>query len=83
MKVQIETPYRVSHLQRYGVKVRGNVTSVYKPLVAYVSVFPACFQSRFLCCTFSMAIVIYPLNSNGRLWGRRKGTSFYGHSSPS
>ena len=32
MKVQHVTPYRVSHLQRYGVKVRGNVTSVYPPL---------------------------------------------------
>jgi hypothetical protein len=32
MKVQILTPYRVSHLQRYGVAVRGNVTSVYPPL---------------------------------------------------
>jgi hypothetical protein len=31
IKVQIETPYRVSHLQRYGVTVRGNVTSVYTP----------------------------------------------------
>jgi hypothetical protein len=30
-KVQIVTPYRVSHLQRYGVTVRGNVTSVYPP----------------------------------------------------
>jgi hypothetical protein len=29
MKVQIVTPYRVSHLQRYGVTVRGNVTSLY------------------------------------------------------
>jgi hypothetical protein len=32
MKVQIVTPYRVSHLQRYGVTVRGNVTSLYPPL---------------------------------------------------
>jgi hypothetical protein len=32
MKVQIVTPYRVSHLQRYGVTVRGNITSVYSPL---------------------------------------------------
>jgi hypothetical protein len=31
MKVQLITPYRVSHLQRYGVRVRGNVTSVYPP----------------------------------------------------
>ena len=29
MKGQLVTPYRVSHLQRYGVTVRGNVTSVY------------------------------------------------------
>jgi hypothetical protein len=28
MKVQLVTPYRVSRLQRYGVTVRGNVTSV-------------------------------------------------------
>jgi hypothetical protein len=28
MKVQIVTPYRVSHLQRYDITVRGNVTSV-------------------------------------------------------
>jgi hypothetical protein len=32
MKVQIVTPYRVNHLQRYGVMVRSNVTSVYPPL---------------------------------------------------
>jgi len=31
MKVQRVTLYRVNHLQRYGVKVRGNVTSVYSP----------------------------------------------------
>jgi hypothetical protein len=29
MKVQPVTPYCVSHLQSYGVMVRGNVTSVY------------------------------------------------------
>ena len=28
MKVQLVIPYRVSQLQRYGVTVRGNVTSV-------------------------------------------------------
>jgi len=33
MKVQLVTPYRVGHLQRYGVTVRGNVTSVYPPYV--------------------------------------------------
>jgi hypothetical protein len=27
MKVQIVTPYHVSHLQRYGVTVRGDVTT--------------------------------------------------------
>jgi len=32
MKIQLVTPYRVSLLQRYGVTVRGNVTSVYPPL---------------------------------------------------
>jgi len=32
MKVQLVIPYRVSHLKRYGVTVRGNVTSVYPPL---------------------------------------------------
>ena len=31
LKVQLVTPYRVSLLQRYGVTVRGNVTSVYPP----------------------------------------------------
>jgi hypothetical protein len=29
MKVQLVTPYRVNHLQSYGVTIRGNVTSVY------------------------------------------------------
>ena len=28
MKFQLVSPYRVSHLQRYGVTVRGNVTRV-------------------------------------------------------
>jgi hypothetical protein len=28
MKVQLVTPYCVSHLQRYEVTLRGNVTSV-------------------------------------------------------
>jgi hypothetical protein len=32
MKVQLITPYRVSHLQRYSLTVRSNVTSVYLPL---------------------------------------------------
>jgi len=32
MKVQLVTPYRVCHLQRYGVTIRGNVTSVDPPL---------------------------------------------------
>jgi hypothetical protein len=31
MKVQLATPYRVSHLQLNGVTVRGNVTSVHQP----------------------------------------------------
>jgi len=29
IKVQLVTPYLVSHLQSYGVTIRGNVTSVY------------------------------------------------------
>jgi len=33
MKLQLVTLYRVSHLQHYGITVRGNVTSVYPPLV--------------------------------------------------
>jgi hypothetical protein len=32
MRVQNESVYCVSHLQRYGVMVHGNVTSVYVPL---------------------------------------------------
>ena len=35
MKVQLVTPCRVSLLQRYGVTVRGNVTSVYPPLAVH------------------------------------------------
>jgi hypothetical protein len=31
MNVQIVTPYRVSHLQRYGVTARSNITSLYPP----------------------------------------------------
>jgi hypothetical protein len=32
MNYQIVTPYRVSHLQRYGFTVRCKVTSVYPPI---------------------------------------------------
>jgi hypothetical protein len=32
IKSQLVTSYRVSHLQRYGVTVRGEVASVYPPL---------------------------------------------------
>jgi hypothetical protein len=32
MKVQLVTLYRVSLLQRYGVTVHGNITSVYPAL---------------------------------------------------
>jgi len=28
MKVQLVTPYRIGHLQRYGVTIRANVTCV-------------------------------------------------------
>jgi hypothetical protein len=34
MKVKLVTSYRVSHLKRYGVTVRSNVTSVDPPLGA-------------------------------------------------
>jgi len=39
IKVQLVTPYRVSHLQRYGVTVRGNVTSVDPPIRAWIKPF--------------------------------------------
>jgi hypothetical protein len=29
IKVQLVTPYRVSHLQRYGIMACDNITSVY------------------------------------------------------
>jgi hypothetical protein len=32
MKVQLVTLYRVTHLQRYEVTLRGNVASLYPPL---------------------------------------------------
>ena len=32
IKVQLVTPYHVSHLQRYSVTVRGNITGVHPPL---------------------------------------------------
>ena len=31
MKVRLVTLYHVSHLQHYGIMVRGNVKSVYPP----------------------------------------------------
>ena len=34
-KVQLVTLYRISHLQCYGVTVRGNVASVYPPLYTH------------------------------------------------
>jgi hypothetical protein len=37
MKDQTVTLYRVSHLQRYGVTVRGNVTTVYPTLGSVVN----------------------------------------------
>jgi len=33
MEVQLVTPYRVNHLQRYDVMVHNDVTSGYPPLV--------------------------------------------------
>ena len=40
LKVHLVTPYRVSLLHRYGVTVRGNVTSVYPLLVYFNTVAP-------------------------------------------
>jgi hypothetical protein len=47
MKVQIVTPYRLSHLPRYGVTERGNVTSVYPPSDAIFKSWVT--QDRLLC----------------------------------
>jgi hypothetical protein len=38
MKFQLVTPYRFTHLQRYEVTLRGNVTSVYPPLKSHAPV---------------------------------------------
>jgi hypothetical protein len=46
MKVQIVTPYRVIYLQRYGVTVRGNVTSVYPPLLTLLCHAPGRVRGR-------------------------------------
>ena len=46
MKVQLVTPYRVSHLQRYGVTVRGNVTSMDPPLEAILTMDALCFPEN-------------------------------------
>ena len=49
----VVTPYRVSHLQGYGVTVRGNVTSVYPPLdpnmllcTRFLNILSLCFSLR-------------------------------------
>jgi len=40
MKVQLVTPYRVSHLQCYSVTIHGNITSIDPPLTySHISVF--------------------------------------------
>jgi hypothetical protein len=52
MKVQIVTPYRVSHLQRYGVTVRGNVTSVY--VVCYVTDYASWLETLMFSCRLSL-----------------------------
>jgi len=45
VKVQLVTPYRVSRWQHYGVTVRGNVASVYPPLLFLRN---TCFYAFFL-----------------------------------
>jgi hypothetical protein len=49
MNVQFVTPYRVSHLQRYGFTVHGNVKSVYPPLNTVMPLYPLiqCVRSLF------------------------------------
>jgi len=56
MKVQLVTPYRDTHLQRYDVTLRGNVTSVYPPLSALL-------QQR-----YSMIIFTESPKSGQRAW---------------
>jgi hypothetical protein len=56
MKVQIVTPYRVSHLQRYGVMVRGSVSCVYPPLKSTVSISIISVSRSNLLCTILPAI---------------------------
>jgi len=46
MKVQLVTSYRVSHLQRYGVTVRDNVTSMDPPLEAILTMDAVCFPEN-------------------------------------
>jgi hypothetical protein len=49
MKVQLVTPYCVSRLQRYGVTVRGNVTSVYLTRTAEAGKVSACCIQLHIC----------------------------------
>jgi hypothetical protein len=51
MKVQIVSPCRVSHLQRYGIKVHGSGTSVYPPsnISASVNSVHMGFYSTYVC----------------------------------
>jgi len=49
MKVQLVTAYRVSPLQRYGVTVRDNVTSVDAPLQCNTISFLAEAQVKLIC----------------------------------
>ena len=46
MKVQLVTPYRVSDLRSYDVKVRDNVTSVDPPLIVRFLYFDAMLRSQ-------------------------------------
>jgi len=52
VKVQLITLYHVSHLQSYGVRVRGNITSLYPPLqlasVVHVASSPFCITLHIL-----------------------------------
>jgi len=44
--VKLVTPYLVSHLQRYGVTVRGNVTCVYLLLLISAATIEGHFEGK-------------------------------------
>jgi len=45
-RVQLVTPYLVSHLQHYGVTVCGNVTCAYPPLLISAGTIEGYFEGK-------------------------------------